>query len=89
MKPEVQVIGIALLIVVPLIFIWGAWYYVFNPLIKKKKKNGEKITLKHYLAFGIISLVFLSIGFLFFYVDGYWKLIPFSLLVGFYFLIKR
>lgn len=89
MKPEVQVVGISLLIVVPLILIWGAWYYVFNPLIKNKKKNNEKITIKHYIAFAIIALVFLSIGFLFFYVNGYWKLIPFILLVGFYLLIKR
>lgn len=39
MKSEVQVVGIALLIVVPLILIWGAWYYVFNPLIEKKKEQ--------------------------------------------------
>lgn len=89
MKLEVQIIGIALLIVVPLILIWGAWYYVFNPLIKNKKKKGEKITLKDYLVFALISIAFLSIGFLFFYVNGYWKLIPFLLLVAFYFLIKR
>lgn len=82
----VYVVGVGILVLVILVFIWAAWYYVIAPITKSSKRRGKKLNLWHYVILVLLAIALLGVGFLFFYMDGFWKIIPLAILVIFYLL---
>lgn len=86
---EEYILNIVILTIFVFVLIRATWHYIFIPMRKKEIKRGRTLNLYHYIIMGILSLGFISIGFFIFYLGGYWKALPFLILMICYSLIIK
>jgi hypothetical protein len=83
-----QVFGVVLLSIFIFTLIRVTWYHIFVPIKKERLRSGSSIVGCYLIMVGA-TLGYIGLGLFLFYLGGYWKLIPFSILIIFYYLIIK